>query len=209
MNWYKIKISQSGGPQGVMVDTEQQWGREKERKYLRTYDVSKDNPNRLASMSLALNAILSHNPPIETEELRDYFDKIKREVYTGEERIPTINSISDLLSPAKVVGDHILLEYRETTGKSTLGKLLWSFYRWMPNVMPNFLREDRGKRQGLIYSILMKSGILPRVEQLMITELTGILQKAMEWGIISGFNPQEWQITSSNIGRDIIIRPTK
>jgi len=210
MNWYKRNSGKVVQAQSrVMVDpATQEWGREKQRRFLVSYDVSASNPDRLQNMSMAVNAILSQNPPLETEALKEYFRKeTGRDVYTGGNVEYVVQSISDLLSPSRVIGDSVLIEYSETAGRSILGKLLWSLRRWSPNLIPNILRKDKGQRQGLLYNILMKSGLLPRVEELIIMEMRGILQKAVEWGILSGFNPGEWKIDTKVMGRDVTITP--
>jgi len=216
MNWYNLsKLTKLAQPSGTGVvlgpDTgaAQQWGPERHREYLKTFDVGSNLPvsTRLDNMEKAINTILSKNPPIENEQIVDRFTEIVKSWDVNSkgqwQKIPhdkMPRSISDIFAAARIKNNSIEIVYSETAGQSSLGKIIWSILGW---VIPS----PGTKNKGPFWNMLQKSGIMQNIEELLIEEWKVILSKGENSGILENYNSSEWNVDTSNVGRDVIVTP--
>ena len=211
------KLAQTSPSTSVMIpedaDTGSQnegWGKERHRKFLKEFDVGpqQDPIQRLDNMSMAVNAIseqVDANKHWEVEEIPEYFTNIVSQLSGDVNKTP--KSIADLFGLATRAGGSVKILYSETSGLSDLGKTLWSINKWT-NLIPNFMRENKGNKAGPFCMLLQKLGVTQDVEELFRQEWQSLLQKATNWGILVNYSPSEWAIDTSVLGRDVTITPT-
>jgi len=194
----------------MVTPNESQWGRERHRQFLKTFDVGSHLPTdqRLDNMAMAINTILQSNPPLENEMILESFKemvnmerraKVTGDVTTWKQPQYNVKSISDIFSIARPEGDSVKILYSETTGMSGLGKVIWSILGWGP--------RPTSRRQGFFWNLLQKSGLMQNLEELFVQEWQGILQKAINAGVLENFDMSEWEVDTTTFGRDITVKP--
>ena len=161
------------------------------------YDVSKEqqgvpeedkNHRRLSNMQKAIRGIM-RNSGIENEQIRIHFKK---------ELNAKVFKFDHLFAGVEIEDDAIVLQYAETAGKGPIAKALWTMARF----------TDPFNWRGL-RSMAMKMGLWQDIEENLVLEIKTQLAGAENRGMIQPgtYHENEWLVSTSTIGRDVIIQP--
>ena len=146
------------------------------------YDVSPDNPNALANLAKAIEGNIS----------RDDLTQLDPE--SGK----TVK-LSDILPVADKQGDEIVVFHRDTQGRSGLGRTLRSAGYW--STRPHL-------------AVGQKLGIISDPEKVYGMWIKNLLSQLDREGVFgeagqSTFNPDDWNVTTRTMWRDVVITKKK